>query len=279
MLKHKRLYISADIEGVAGVASGQQTTPAGFEYQRACQWMTNEVIAVCEAALDCGIEEIIISDSHGNGQNLLIDQLPKNTQVVRSWPRPLCMMEGIDQGPFDAAMLIGYHPGASDKRGVLSHTLHGRGITEVRLNGQVASETVISAATAAHFNVPVILVSGDDAYAEHAHSVFDDIEAVTVKWAYSTTSTRTLLPQDACELIGQQTRKALQRLPDFQPYPITLPVTVSVDCVSRKAAELLCFLPMFERSSATGVECVAKDMVEVSKVLSFLLASGSLTPA
>ena len=277
-MKHKRLYISADIEGVAGVVSGQQTTPAGFEYQRACEWMTNEVIAACEAAFSCGIQEVVISDSHGNGQNLLLDRLPKNTQVVRSWPRPLCMMEGIDQGPFDAAMCLGYHPGASDPLGVLAHTLHGGGIREVRLNGRVASETVISAATAAHFGVPVVLVSGDDAYAEHAHSVFDDIEAVAVKWAYSTTSTRTLLPQDACALIAERTCVALNRLSDFKPFELELPITVEVDCVHRRAAELLVYLDMFERRSATGVSFEAPDMEAVSKVFSFLLASGSLTP-
>jgi D-amino peptidase len=152
-MSQKRLYISADIEGTAGVVSGDQCMPGQFEYEKAREWMTAEVIAACEAAFNSGIDEVVVSDSHGNGQNLLLDKMPDNVQVVRSWPRPLCMMEGIDLGNYVGAMLIGYHSGASDMRGVLAHTLHGGAIAEVRLIGNVASETVISAATAAHCGV------------------------------------------------------------------------------------------------------------------------------
>lgn len=275
-MKVHKLYISSDIEGVSGVASREHLAPSGFEYQQARQWMTNEVVAACEAAFDCGVEEIVISDSHGNAQNLLIDQLLRNTQLVRGWPRPLCMMEGIEQGKFDGALLLGYHPGATDLSGVLAHTLHNGGIASIKLNGQLASETMISAATAAHFDVPIIMVSGDDAYAEHAQSVFGDIEIATVKSACSFTSTRTLLPADACELIKHKVKAALNRIEDFKPYHLELPVTVEVNCVKRKSAELLAYLPMFERVSATAVSFKAKDMLEVSKVLSFLLSSGVL---
>jgi D-amino peptidase len=276
-MQSKRLYISSDIEGVAGVTTIEQLLPTGFEYQQAREWMTNEVIAACEAAFECGIEEIVISDSHGNGQNLLLDRLPANVQLVRSWPRPLCMMEGIQEGNYAGALLLGYHPGATDLRGVLAHTLSGRGIAEVKLNGMVASETVISAATAGHYQVPVIMVSGDDAYAEHARSVLDNVETAAVKWANSTTSTRTLRPVDACELIATKVTNALQRVSEFNPFTVELPVTVDVRCVSRKSAELLCYLPMFERSAATSVQFIGKNMVEVSQVFSFLLASGSLS--
>ena len=96
----KRLYISADIEGIAGVVSTEHMTPAGFEYQQAREWYTAEVNAACEAAFNNGIDEIVMSDSHGNGQSLLIDKLPDNVQLVRSWPRPLCMMEGVQEGKF-----------------------------------------------------------------------------------------------------------------------------------------------------------------------------------
>lgn len=275
-MQHRRLYISADIEGVAGVASPEHMTPAGFEYEKAREWMTSEVNAACISAFECGIEEIVVSDSHGNGQNLCLDDLPQNVHVVRSWPRPLCMMDGIEQGFFDAAMLLGYHSGARDLRGVLAHTLSTRGVREIKINGKTASETVISGLTAAHFNVPVILVSGDDAYTEHAQSVFDDIELATVKWACSTTSTRTLLPQYACKLIADKTKCALNRLSDFKPQTIKRPIVVELDCVNRQSSELLGYLEMFDRTTATTVKFVSRDMVEVSKVFSFLLASGVL---
>ncbi len=92
-----KIYISVDIEGVVGVVSDQHMGPSGFEYAKAREWMTGEVNAAIEGARAAGATEIVISDSHGNGQNLLLERFPEDvTLVLRSWPRPLMMMEGID---------------------------------------------------------------------------------------------------------------------------------------------------------------------------------------
>ena len=275
----KRLYISADIEGVAGVATMEHLTPKGFEYNQAREWMTAEVVAAADAAFDSGIDEIVVSDSHGNGQSLLLEKLPDNMQVVRSWPRPLSMMEGVDVGDYVGAMLIGYHSGASDMRGVLAHTLHGGAISEVRLNGQVASETVISAATAAHFGVPVIMVSGCDAYIEHAQSVLEGVEGVVTKWSISRTSARMLKPSLAQAAIGEGVKAALSRLDSFSPKPIAGPIETDIVCTNRTAPELFAYLPNVERIDAHTIRFVGKDMVEVSKFLQFAAFSGALTPA
>ncbi len=105
-----KVYISVDMEGIGGVVTNEQLGPAGFEYQRARQFMTDEVNAAIQGARDAGATQILVSDSHGNGQNILIDQLPNDVTIIRSWPRPLMMMEGIDS-TFDAALFIGYHSG------------------------------------------------------------------------------------------------------------------------------------------------------------------------
>ena len=116
-----KIYISADMEGVTGAVTNEQLGPEGFEYQRFRQFFTDEVIAAIEGAREAGADEIVVSDSHGNGQNLLIDQLPENIQIVRSWPRPLGMMQGIDD-TFDGVMMIGYHSSTTNPNGVRAHT-------------------------------------------------------------------------------------------------------------------------------------------------------------
>src|SRR5262245_23056622 len=103
-----KVYISVDMEGIGGVVTNEQLGPTGFEYARARQFMTDEALAAIAGARDAGATEILLSDSHGNGQNLLIDQLPPDVKVIRSWPRPLMMMEGVDSS-FVAAVFIGYH--------------------------------------------------------------------------------------------------------------------------------------------------------------------------
>ncbi|GIS81086.1 MAG: hypothetical protein CM1200mP14_26520 [Gammaproteobacteria bacterium] len=111
-----KIYISADMEGLVGAVTSDQLGPSGFEYQRFRQIMTNEVNAAFEAAREMGATEILISDSHGNGENLLNEQLPGDIQLIRSWPRPLMMMEGIDE-TFDAVIFIGYHSSTKEHRG------------------------------------------------------------------------------------------------------------------------------------------------------------------
>ena len=82
-----KVYISADMEGIAGVVTGEQLSPQGFEYQRFREFMTNEVLAAIEGARAAGATEILVGDSHGNGENLLIERLPADITVIRSWPR------------------------------------------------------------------------------------------------------------------------------------------------------------------------------------------------
>ncbi|MGF6232753.1 D-aminopeptidase [Inquilinus ginsengisoli] len=192
-----RLYISADIEGIVGVVTRDHTSPEGFEYDRARDWMTDTVVAACEAAQEAGATGIVISDSHGNGESLKIDKLPESVQLVRSWPRPLTMMQGIEVGEFAGALLIGYHAGGSNPSGVLAHTLSGGSFQEVRVNGQVLNEAGLNAAIAGHYGVPVIYASGDDVATAEIRDILGDIETTTVKWAYGTRSARTLMPAAA----------------------------------------------------------------------------------
>ena len=87
-----KLYISADIEGVGGIAHFDSGTAGQFDYAAACGWMTNEVVAACEGARAAGCDEVIVSDSHYNGRNIFPDRLPSYARLVRCWPRPLLMM-------------------------------------------------------------------------------------------------------------------------------------------------------------------------------------------
>ncbi|HST23771.1 MAG TPA: M55 family metallopeptidase, partial [Blastocatellia bacterium] len=130
--KKVKIYISADMEGIVGVVTNEQLGPQGFEYNRAREFMTAEVNAAIEAAFQAGATEIVVSDSHGNGQNLLIEKLPKAVTIVRSWPRPLMMMQGIDE-TFDGAIFIGYHTGTSNATGVRAHTISSARLADVRL--------------------------------------------------------------------------------------------------------------------------------------------------
>src|SRR2546426_12641557 len=84
----RKLFISVDMEGITGVVQLAQLGPDGFEYQRAREWMTGEVNAAIAAIRESGPADIVVCDSHGNGQSVLIEKLPDDVRLVRGFPRP-----------------------------------------------------------------------------------------------------------------------------------------------------------------------------------------------
>lgn len=273
-----KIYISADMEGVAGVVTDEQLGPSGFEYERFREFMTQEVNAAIDAAFAAGATDILVSDSHGNGQNLLIEKLPDNVQVVRSWPRPLMMMQGIDE-TFDGVIFLGYHTSTVNKEGVRAHTMSSSRLTDIRLNGVSMPEAGINAAIAGHFGVPVIMISGDDAIIKEATELLGNIEGAVVKWAYGFHSAKSLTPQAAQKVIRDKVKKAIGRINEFKPYKLNAPVQIDVRFKNYRPAEMLSFLPIIERPDSHTVKFTGRNMIEVSKFLEFVLTySPSLEP-
>ncbi len=265
-----KIYISADMEGVVGAVTGEQLGPSGFEYQRFREFMTKEVNVAIEAAFKAGATEILVSDSHGNGQNLLIEKLPENVQVVRAWPRPLMMMQGIDE-TFDGAIFLGYHSSTSNSEGVRAHTMSSANLADVRLNDVPMTEASINAAIAGDFDVPIIMISGDDAAVEEAQKVIGDIEGAVVKWNYGFHSARTLTPEAAYKVIAASVTRAMERIEDFKPYKPKAPLKLDVRFKNYRPAEILGYLRFVERIDSHTIRYVGQDMTDISKFIEFLL--------
>lgn len=265
-----KIYISADMEGVVGVVTNEQLGPQGFEYARFREFMTQEVNAAIEAAFEAGATEIVVSDSHGNGQNLLIEKLPKNILLVRAWPRPLMMMQGIDE-TFAGAIFIGYHTATTNSQGVRAHTISSARLADVRLKGVSVSEAGLNAAIAGHFNVPVIMVSGDEAVVKETQALLGDVEGAVVKWASGFHSAKTMMPEASYQLIREKVKKAVGRLKDFKPYKLASPIQLDVRFKNYRPSEVLSYLSIVERTDAHSIRFTGKDMIEVSKFLEFIM--------
>jgi D-amino peptidase len=273
-----KVYISVDMEGIGGVVTNEQLGPAGFEYGRARQFMTDEALAAIQGARDAGATEILVSDSHGNGQNLLIDLLPADVTVVRSWPRPLMMMEGIDS-TFSAAVFIGYHSGTSNVGGVRAHTMSSATLTSVTLNGVEVPEGGLNAAIAGHFGVPVVAISGDDAAVAEVSKFTGAVPGAVVKRAISFHSAATMTPKAAQDLIRARVKAGVEQRASAKPYALRGPVTLEMSFKHYRAAELLAYLPIVTRVNAHTIRFVGKDIVEVSRFIEFVNSySPDITP-
>lgn len=268
--KKMKIYISADMEGVVGAVSGEQLGPTGFEYQRFREFMTAEVNAAIEAAFEAGATDVVVSDSHGNAQNLLIEKLPKNVLIVRGFPRPLTMMQGIDAS-FDGVIYLGYHASTTNPSGVRAHTMSSARLADVRLNNISMSEGGFNAAIAGHFNVPVIMVSGDDAAVKEVTAMLGDVEGAIVKWNHGFHSATTITPEAAYSLIREKVKKAIGRIKDFKPYKVKTPVQLDVRFKNYRPSELLSYLSIVERTDAHSIRFMGKDIIETTKFMAFIL--------
>ncbi len=273
--KGLRLHISVDMEGLAGVVTGEQLGPGGFEYERFREFMTGEANAAIEAAFAAGATEIVVADSHGNMQNLLIEKLPDNVTLVRASPRPLSMMQGIEDGRFDGAIFIGYHAGTTEMTGVRAHTMSSARLTDVKINGEAVNEAAWNAAVAGYFGVPVIMISGDDATVAESRRLIGDLEGAVVKWNYGFHSARSLTPAAAQALIREKVSAAISRIGDFAPVQTDGPVTIDIAFKHYRAVELLGYLPNVERTSAHSIRFVSDNMVEAAKMMEFITSYDS----
>jgi D-amino peptidase len=263
------VLVSVDMEGVAGVVTAEQLGPPGFEYGRFREFMTREALAAVDAAKAAGATEVLVADAHGNGQNLLIDQFPADVRVIRSWPRRLGMVAGVED-KVDALIYIGYHAGTNNTSGVRAHTFSSANLTRVALNGTNVTEGSWNAAVAGHFNVPVVMISGDDAAIAEVRKAIGNIEAVETKKSLGFHAANTITPEASALLIGERVRAALGRRTEFKPYRVAGPVTVDVSFKNYLPAEVLAYLPMFERIDSHSIRFRAKDMVEASMIMTFI---------
>ncbi len=261
-----RVYISVDMEGVAGVAHEDQTDPTdprhAAEYARSCRLMTGEANAAIEGALAAGATSVCVNDSHWLMRNLIADELHEAAELISGGPKLYSMVEGIDGG-FDAAMFIGYHARAGTANAVIDHTYTDR-VYEVRVNGAAFGEAGLNAALAGAFGVPVALVSGDRALATEVRELLgEQVETVVVKEPLGRYAARSVAPSIARRRIHDGAKRALAH--HHAPFTVSSPVTFSVDFVRSQMAEMAALLPGSRRTGGRTVEYAHEDYREAFK--------------
>jgi D-amino peptidase len=264
-----KVYISVDMEGVAGVVTADQLGPGGFEYERFRRFMTDEAVAAVRGARAAGATEVVVSDSHGNGESLLIELFPKDVQVVRSWPRHGEMMAGLDS-TFGAALFVGYHASTTNPKGVRAHTISSAHFTRVGLNGTAVTEAELNAAYAGALGVPVVFISGDDAAVEEVTSRLGNLESVVTKKTLGFHAAESLTPAAACDRIYEGALSAVSHRNQRKPYVIQAPITLDISFKSYTSAEIVSYLRSVERTDAHSIRFVGRDMAEVMDFIVFL---------
>ncbi|WP_381802928.1 M55 family metallopeptidase [Streptomyces niveus] len=271
-----QVYISVDMEGVAGIATLDQILRGGFGYGRAQELMTEETNAAIAGSFDGGATSVVVNDSHGTMDNLLHDRLDPRARLVFGSPKAHCMAEGLT-AESDIALFVGYHAPAGAP-GVLAHTFSAY-FGEVRIDGRRVSEAEVNGLYAASLGVPVGLVTGDDVISGIASNAFPGAGIVTVKTAHGFSAANTIAPSAAREAIRLAAAAAVRGAAGLaRPEPPTA-LDMEIDMPSPVAAELAAGIPGCVRTSdrtiATTVS--ASEALGLITVLYELAAAGERT--
>lgn len=259
-----KVFLSADMEGVAGVVANDQLGPPGQDYEWARHLMMAEVNTAIAAAYDAGATDVLINDGHGSHTNVKADEMDQRASLVTGTPAPLGMAEGMDSS-FGAVICIGFHARASTAGAVMDHTYTGT-ITDMTLNGVPVGEYGMSAAVAGYYGIPVVFISGDSAVAEQARTFIPGIETVVTKEAYTRYAAKTISPQAARTAIAAGVRRALARRNEIRPVHITTPITLGAEFTNTGYADNVAMIPGAHRTGPRTVTYVAHDMLEAYRV-------------
>src|SRR5215471_11205988 len=260
-----KVFISADMEGTAGVTDWDQVLPQHQDYGRFRRLMTEEVNAAILGALEAGAKEIVVNDSHATMRNLLIEELHPQAQLVSGRPKPYSMMQGID-GSFDAVFFTGYHAAAGTQDAILDHSYSGAAVRQIKLGNLVVGEAGLNAALAGHFKVPVALVTGDVTAVAQVKKLIPHIETVTVKQPIGRLAALSYQPVEARRRIKEGATRALRRIKDAKPLALPRPITVEIDLTYTAMADRCMLIPGMTRVSPRAVAYKARDAEQAYSV-------------
>ncbi len=256
-----RLYISADMEGTAGVCSWAQVDPNNVhEYPTYRRYMTREVAAAIAGAREAQQCDAVVNDSHWDMRNLVWDELPRDVRVI-SGRKPLSMAQGAEQR-FDAAFFTGYHSAIGASNSVLAHTYSNEVIYNVYINGKACTEALLNAALLGVYGTPVALITGDRALIEATRADLPWTTGVIVKESIGYYAANSLTPAAAADAIRDGAREAIANLSKAKPFTFEPPIELVIETAGVEHADFIELLPRFERSGGRSVRFVSDSYPE-----------------
>jgi D-amino peptidase len=269
-----KLYIVADMEGIAGVVSFDQISGAQTqEATLARQQYTEEVKAVCVGAIEAGVEEIYINDFHDNGRNLIIERLPPQAMVIRGGFRASSGFDLLDE-TFVGLVMLGAHARSGSAEGLLAHTYTDR--LRFEIFGQPVGEFDLLSLVAGEQKVPTILISGDSKTIEQAGTNLPATHTVTTKYSLGSGSALCIHPIQVIDALKDEIKRAVKNAGNIEPPQITPPTQLLIRCFDPRIAERIEWIPGLKRRDEGTFEFIGDSMKEVARLVYgvTLLASG-----
>lgn len=264
-----KLYISVDMEGLAGITNWKDETEDRERFRNAMNEQVEWVLeGISKSKHNKEITHIYIADSHGGGQNLSYDRL--NDKDERVWlvsgsPRPQYMMPAMDDS-FDMVFLVGYHAGAGEAASSMDHTYSGASVQNIYINGQLMNEGTINSAYAGIVHkVPVGLIIGDSGLERQmkGEGMMPWPEFVCTKQSLSRFSAvykpKKLLKEETIAAV----KKALDENERPQLYTMQAPYHCRMDLTNAAKCDQVQQMPGIHRTAGRTVEFESTSFTEI----------------
>jgi len=285
-----KIVISVDMEGASGIVTGRETgyprvaagdPEATPDYLTARDWLTADVNAAVEGAIEAGATGFVLHDTHGcDRRNVVLDQLHPAVEVVRGAPIIFFDYRDLSTSSYDAAFLIAMHARAGEA-GVISHVLDWPLLREVRVNGQPVGESQLTAALAGHYGIPTVLITGDNVVCNDMKAwTRGQIQTAAVKQSLSRYAVRCLPLEEARRRIRQAAYDAVKNAGKATPMRFEPPITLEVELADREVAWYVSWMPGIGHDGDRTVSFTGGDFLEVYKALlaMFWIATSALNP-
>lgn len=259
-----KVWMSLDMEGVAGIVDWDQCRPGSPAYALGCELLQAEVNAAVEGAIAGGATEVVLNDSHSRMANLDPRLVAGEARYISGRHKPLYMMQGLDE-TVDAIFFVGYHGSISGEPSTLSHTYNPEVFSGARLNGRWVGESGINALVADHFGVPIAFVSGDEVTWRETEPFARGAVHVVTKESISRASAVNLHPAESCRLIRAGAEEAVRRVAagEVSTPGIQRPAELDLDLQTADMADVATWARSAERTGLREVRIAGDDLLDV----------------
>ena len=222
----KKIYIHTDLEGCSGIGRGEMVEKENPDYMFCVQRLMADVNAAIEGAFLGGADHVTVLDSHGGGGNFDMSLLDARAQYD---PKENKKWWGMLENSYWGCFFIGAHAMAGTLNGFLDHTQCSKKIYNYFANNRKIGELGQWAMVSGHFEVPMLMVSGDLCAINEAVQFFDGVETAVVKTGLSRLQASLLPPEEAENLIRHAAKKAVEKSIRPAPFKPLLPMEVKIE--------------------------------------------------